>query len=321
MVRLTALAVTAFVLPGCATIVSGTTQSVTVTTKTPAGLAADAGCKLVNDKGTWSLPSTPGSVVIHKSSVALSVTCDKPGLPTGSAQFASHAGVASAGNLLVGGLVGIAIDANNGAAFNYPDTVSIRMGQNLTLRDEALEAQAKSGSSSSTGEQTKGASLPRGVNLQARTGLPALPVAADDFNDRMASLKEFVAMTPGGARLDIHLADGIVRVDNLNRGLHGEGQYYVDTHDSELCFHDMGPVGHRWEVMNACYRMWQEDPTTVLLSATNSPYWLEYSMAAPGGPQSASPAPAVSASRDGSTQSVGDMTPSAVDPAADPKDR
>ena len=50
-------------LQGCASIVSGTSQSVSVDTP---GCAA-ARCELRNDKGKYFVPSTPGTVTVSRS--------------------------------------------------------------------------------------------------------------------------------------------------------------------------------------------------------------------------------------------------------------
>ena len=50
-------------LTSCASIVNGNQQSVTVKT----GKIKDAACALSNNKGTWYINNTPGSVTVHRS--------------------------------------------------------------------------------------------------------------------------------------------------------------------------------------------------------------------------------------------------------------
>lgn len=62
-------------LAGCATLVHGTSQTVTITSE-PTG----ADCKLSRDGAKiGELASTPGQVLVDRSRVPVSVTCEKPG--------------------------------------------------------------------------------------------------------------------------------------------------------------------------------------------------------------------------------------------------
>ena len=62
---------------GCASIVSGHQQSVSVSTNPVTG----ANCTLENNKGRWYVPSTPGSVTVHRSFEDLQIECKKKGFP------------------------------------------------------------------------------------------------------------------------------------------------------------------------------------------------------------------------------------------------
>lgn len=135
--KLTAVAAVAALgaaLSGCATIVEGTTQPVSVNTTPVEG----AQCTLTNSQGTWYV-SSPGSVIVHKSRTALNVTCTKPGLADGHAVAAPHFGAATAGNILggVGGIViGGAVDAASGADYHYNSPITVPLG------DKAAQAEA-----------------------------------------------------------------------------------------------------------------------------------------------------------------------------------
>lgn len=109
-------------LSACATIVSGTTQTVTVSTD-----PAAATCTL-DRAGTrvGAIPSTLGSVRLDKSGKDLAVTCAKEGYKTATIQQASSFNGVTFGNILAGGVIGIVVDAASGANFNYPS--DIRMG-------------------------------------------------------------------------------------------------------------------------------------------------------------------------------------------------
>lgn len=121
-----AVAALGIALSGCATLVEGTTQSVSVNT-TP---AQGAQCTLTNSQGTWYLNS-PGSVVVHKTKTDLDITCRKPGYAAGHVVATSHLGAMTAGNaaLGVGGVVvGMPVDAISGANFYYDNPIEVPLG-------------------------------------------------------------------------------------------------------------------------------------------------------------------------------------------------
>lgn len=110
-------------LSGCASIVSGTSESVSVETTPVSG----ATCTLTNGKGTWYIPETPGSVVVHKSSSYLNVDCQKAGYYDGQAAVKSKLRPMIAGNILFGGAIGAGVDAYDGAGFAYPVNIQVLM--------------------------------------------------------------------------------------------------------------------------------------------------------------------------------------------------
>ena len=115
-----ALAISLF--SGCASIVSGVNQSVTVDTP---GCAA-ASCKLTNDKGEWAVTS-PGSVVVHRAYAPLMIVCAKEGYISGVASVNSATKGMAFGNLLFGGIIGAGVDAGTGAAYDYPTSIMVPM--------------------------------------------------------------------------------------------------------------------------------------------------------------------------------------------------
>lgn len=56
----------AVLLAGCASIVGGTTQILSVCVVSAGEEVAGAHCKLANDKGTWFV-TTPGTASVHRS--------------------------------------------------------------------------------------------------------------------------------------------------------------------------------------------------------------------------------------------------------------
>lgn len=125
---------------GCATVTSGTTQDLSVSSDSSTGVAVTgADCKLENDKGKWNI-TTPGVVTVHKSSKDLNIKCNKAGHTNGSARVVSRAGAAIAGNLLVGGLIGAGIDHATGSAYKYADNLVVTMGKTTVIDRRANEA-------------------------------------------------------------------------------------------------------------------------------------------------------------------------------------
>ena len=109
---------------GCASIVSGTQQSLFVDTPMVDG----ATCKLNDSKnGSWYLPSTPGSVSVLKGNGPMNVVCEEASYNTGITSGDEDTAGATFGNILLGGGIGIFVDAATGAAQKYPDKVVVWM--------------------------------------------------------------------------------------------------------------------------------------------------------------------------------------------------
>ena len=122
-VLLIIMAVGCGMLGGCASIVNGVAQSVSVTTPPVQGAA----CSLSNTKGTWYINNTPGSVVVHRSYSVLNVNCQKPGYHDATSVVSSRPKAMAAGNVIFGGVVGLGVDTVDGAAFNYPTNIIVPM--------------------------------------------------------------------------------------------------------------------------------------------------------------------------------------------------
>lgn len=108
-------------LTACASIVTGTTQSVSIETSPKA-----ARCDLQNDKGKWHVSDTPASVVVQRSYDDLNVTCNKAGM-SGSSSFKSTTKAMAMGNIVFGGAIGAGVDAATGAAFDYPSVMKVEL--------------------------------------------------------------------------------------------------------------------------------------------------------------------------------------------------
>lgn len=108
---------------GCATIVKGTHQSVTVKT-TPPG----ANCELKRQASSLGFVNpTPGTIQVDKSKTDLSVICNKSGHLETTATLPSSFQSWSLGNILIGGLIGIAVDAGSGAMHEYQPEIVVML--------------------------------------------------------------------------------------------------------------------------------------------------------------------------------------------------
>lgn len=115
-------------LSGCASIVDGTKQTLSVKTTGDGSSLADAQCSLENDKGTWFV-KTPGTVTVHRSYSALNVKCKHPGYDTALLTNKSVTKGMAFGNILFGGLIGAGVDMSDGAAYNYPNLITVPMNR------------------------------------------------------------------------------------------------------------------------------------------------------------------------------------------------
>ena len=110
-------------LTSCASILDGTTEQIAVNTN-PTG----ANCGLYRqDQRIATIQDTPGSALVQKTKNNIWVACVKPGyLP---ASYLNHSGLtdASFGNILAGGLIGVAVDSATGADNKYEGTVNVSM--------------------------------------------------------------------------------------------------------------------------------------------------------------------------------------------------
>lgn len=113
--------VTLMMASGCASIVNGTQQSVSVRT----GNVRGASCELSNNKGTWYISNTPGSVVVHRSFQDLDITCEKKGYHSAEKKIGSSTKAMAFGNVLFGGVIGAGVDVANGAAYDYPTEINL----------------------------------------------------------------------------------------------------------------------------------------------------------------------------------------------------
>jgi hypothetical protein len=110
-------------LAGCATVVSGTTQTIGVNTD-PEG----ADCQFTrNGVLVGRVNPTPGTIQIGKDYESVSVLCRKEGFDDTAGVIGSEFQAMTLGNILLGGIIGVVVDAASGAMTKYPDVVTFTL--------------------------------------------------------------------------------------------------------------------------------------------------------------------------------------------------
>jgi hypothetical protein len=125
--KLLLMAFCLFGLSGCASIVSGVNQIVSVEARDDRGVGiTGAACKLTNNKGSWFV-TTPGSTIVNRSMEDLAVRCEKENINIGLTSAKSITKGMAFGNILFGGVIGAGVDVASGAAFDYPQIITVTM--------------------------------------------------------------------------------------------------------------------------------------------------------------------------------------------------
>jgi hypothetical protein len=110
-------------LSGCASVLHSDVQQVKVTL-----LCKDqvlpATCVAQNARGNWHFLA-PASIKVQKAMTPLSITCSSLYFPAITAVVPTEVNLSMAGNLLVGGLVGLGVDMYRGAGFAYNPDIRI----------------------------------------------------------------------------------------------------------------------------------------------------------------------------------------------------
>lgn len=85
-----------------------------------------ATCTIQTPNGPRGLV-TPGNVTLDKQSAALAISCTKECYVAGTSMIPSGTESMAAGNVLLGGVIGLGVDAASGAMNKYPDLVTVAM--------------------------------------------------------------------------------------------------------------------------------------------------------------------------------------------------
>ena len=120
----------------CATVVGGTTQEVFIESE-PTG----ATCKVDRlGANVGVVNPTPGRVNVSRSKETMIVSCNRDGYEQSNEVLVSSFTGATVGNILLGGVVGIVVDAASGANNKYPDRIMVVMTPASFANDAARDA-------------------------------------------------------------------------------------------------------------------------------------------------------------------------------------
>ena len=119
-----AIGVACIFLGSCSTVVKGTKQQVSVNTPGVSG----AQCTLQSPAIGTRTVQTPANITLPKSRHSVAVTCTAQ-CYKGTGTLASHTEIMTAGNILVGGVIGLGVDAASGAMNKYEPAVDVPMSR------------------------------------------------------------------------------------------------------------------------------------------------------------------------------------------------
>lgn len=108
---------------GCASVLNEDKQTVSVRAVCY-GMSMPAQCVAENSRGRWTF-NAPKQIEVSKDMFDLKVTCKSAFLDKHSVVAHSGVQVAMAGNVLLGGLVGSAVDVATARGLQYPARIDV----------------------------------------------------------------------------------------------------------------------------------------------------------------------------------------------------
>lgn len=108
---------------GCASVLNDDRQVVSVRAMCQTR-SLPATCVAENSRGRWTFQA-PRDIVVPKDMYALRVTCKSVLVDQHTVQVPASMQGAMAGNVLLGGLIGAAIDVGSGRGLSYPASVDV----------------------------------------------------------------------------------------------------------------------------------------------------------------------------------------------------
>lgn len=121
--RVFAILAIAVSVVGCATITRGTTQVVAINTPGVPG----ATCTLSSASIGAQTVVTPSTVTLQKGRDNVAVNCTKACYQDGVGVIGSSIDGMTAGNIIIGGVIGLGVDAASGAMNSYAPEIQVVM--------------------------------------------------------------------------------------------------------------------------------------------------------------------------------------------------
>ena len=177
---------------GCATITTGTSQSISVNSD-----PTDADCTLTRDGQTLGTVKTPGTVTVKRDAKTIHVICKKEAYDDGKVVMNAKFESASALNFVAGGLVGVMVDAASGANNRYEGYVMVQLAA-LSPADQAAVAAARSKAPPAAPAATA-VSPPLGAGVYDGDYQGGVELAQIDLQQRVLHRRQF----------DIHVVGGV----------------------------------------------------------------------------------------------------------------
>ncbi len=107
----------------CATVTQGTTATIAVSSEPPGAI-----CTISREGQPIAVVNpTPGTVTISRSTRDLSTRCERAGHLPGIVATPAGFQAMTVGNLLLGGIIGVAVDAASGAMGTYPGAITVTL--------------------------------------------------------------------------------------------------------------------------------------------------------------------------------------------------
>ncbi len=123
MLKIITIASVIFHLIGCASISTENKQTINIKTSC-SNVYTPATCVAENSKGKWRF-TTPAGVLIDNDIYSLKITCKSAYTPKHTMEVSSTPKLAFAGNILIGGIFGAAVDVANSSVFKYPGDIEV----------------------------------------------------------------------------------------------------------------------------------------------------------------------------------------------------
>lgn len=232
-------------LGACSSVSKGTSQEVFVETQD----VKEAKCTLKNSKGEWVVESTPGHAEVKRGGGALNVHCEKDNYEPATQLVSQGFEPMTLGNILIGGIIGIAVDAASGAAFNYPDNISILMRPLEFYPKDQVEREKVKG----TFEENRPS---MGKEVTAAT--PVIS-ALETSTDTKSEFSEFQGNWFGYAgrgcthiysnqvdsKIYAHVADGVIKLYTVHQSNSGTMKY--EFHGEDI-IHETGTLAFDYPI-------------------------------------------------------------------------